>query len=112
MAEILLNWEENDYFLVRRVLTTVIENPDIRLCVWRGPGETNLTQMTRRQAITKIIEIALPGHVKCNWDQKFKPETYFNAINAKLKRLYKTYFMYLNPETKDQLTVSDYCKYY
>ncbi|KAH8145405.1 uncharacterized protein LAJ45_10526 [Morchella importuna] len=98
-------WDDNNYSLLRHILTKIFENPDIRLCVWRHPNETRLPLMTRKEAIIKLIEIALPGYVQCDW---FIPGTYASAVSSKIGRLYKIYFIHLYPEStsRDELIAS------
>lgn len=64
--------------------------------------------MTKKEAIIKLVEIALPGYVQCDL---FIPDTYERAVSAKIRRLYKIYFIHFYPESRDQIIASKDCKY-
>ncbi|KAI5838288.1 hypothetical protein DFP73DRAFT_600097 [Morchella snyderi] len=106
-----LLWDANDYFLVQRVLTTMIENQEIWLCVWRGPNEDTPSAMMRTEALIELVKIALPGHFKCDSGQEFIPEIYPGAVGSKIKRLYMAYSKRMNPESISQFLVSKDRKY-
>jgi hypothetical protein len=110
MGEKLLYWTRDDYSLLRHVLTSILQNPDIRLSLWRRPDDTEPAPMMPKEATINLIEIALPEHVK--YEGEFDASRYYNAFYTKIRRLNKIYFMNLYPESIDQLMRSNDCKFY